>query len=414
MPDDSRGTEGYLSSEPTAATAAGRAVTHHFTLVHGTFARGAVWTQSQSALCHALVDALGPNIILTSFNWSGKNGHSARATAGNQLADFIRAESKSYPDAKRFVICHSHGGNVALYAHRALASETTTPTNLITLATPFIRIEPRPKTLLILRLGWLMFLVMVSLIAFLAIALFTGLESLFMRILPSTRAGDLPWPLFDTNIAAAVLLSATVYWPSRNYVKNLSRRLRERLAWPNDGRLNLLTICYRWDEARGFLQALQWGTNAVARGAWYAIGIVLLPFAFYGVLSVFSAYFIQPLYESDFITANIDGKRIPIFLVLNLEIGLLMVLLAFVGTVAYLLTFLRGNPYGFGWERPSTSFFLDIRALDKPDGLRTQSVKHFRIPIGTFAGKKRSLAHSLIYEDPRIHQEIVNWVAGQN
>jgi hypothetical protein len=130
MSNDSMDSQGRSFSDAAADASAPEpaGVTHHFTLVHGTFARGAEWAQSQSALCCALVKALGSNIVLKPFDWSGKNSHSARVTAGQELATFLRSARESYPNAMQFVICHSHGGNVALYAHRELARDSNAPT----------------------------------------------------------------------------------------------------------------------------------------------------------------------------------------------------------------------------------------------------------------------------------------------
>lgn len=87
------------------------------TLVHGTFATDAEWTQPQSALSRHLTKALGCAVTFPRpFLWSGSNSHRARLVAGENLAEYLRDSIKQYPDSLHFIVAHSHGGNVALYA----------------------------------------------------------------------------------------------------------------------------------------------------------------------------------------------------------------------------------------------------------------------------------------------------------
>lgn len=355
---------------------------------------------------------MGPNGVLSPFNWSGRNGHSARLSAGKELAAFLLSAREKYPGAKQFIVCHSHGGNVALYAHRILAQETSDPTNIIALATPFIRIQPRRKSLLIARVGWLIFLALFPMILVLASGqpgVFDALE----RTLPNPRPGSVNWPLVGVFLGGWAFVVVALYWSIRAYAKRHSRHLLEQLSWPDDGRINLLTASYRWDEARGLLRGLHGATTSFSRRIWNTIGVIVSAFAAYAALTVYAAYFNQNLYESSFIMETTFLGRMPRAISLGLSTATITFLLALVGIVAYLLNIFRGNPYGFGWERPSSTFIVDIQALDSPEGLRTQSEEHYRIPIGAFAKSNKGLAHSLIYEDPRIHQQIVKWITSK-
>jgi hypothetical protein len=110
-----------------------------FTLVHGTFARGAAWTKDQSAVREALSRGSRTPPTFLAFE-CGYNTNKARIAAGRALAEHIRKASANYPGARHIVVAHSHGGNVALYALR----DTPKPhPELITLATPFIHGSPR-------------------------------------------------------------------------------------------------------------------------------------------------------------------------------------------------------------------------------------------------------------------------------
>ena len=87
------------------------------TLVHGTWATDAPWTHPQSKLSQALMQNLGPALILP-FAWSGKNSLQARKRAAEDLKRHLMVQFENHRDADHFVIGHSHGGSVAHYAGR--------------------------------------------------------------------------------------------------------------------------------------------------------------------------------------------------------------------------------------------------------------------------------------------------------
>ena len=85
-----------------------------FTLIHGTFARGAAWTKEDSLLCQELKRTLKEEIGFPPFKWTGDNSHSAREIAAQELVLHIEKVAQLHPDADHYLICHSHGGNVVL------------------------------------------------------------------------------------------------------------------------------------------------------------------------------------------------------------------------------------------------------------------------------------------------------------
>ena len=107
------------------------------TLIHGTWARHAKWAKKDSPLVDAMESRIGGDVQIESFPWSGRNLHLVRRRAASNLQRRIRRISADNPGAKQFLIAHSHGGNVALYA-------LTNPdvsglvTRTICLSTPFI------------------------------------------------------------------------------------------------------------------------------------------------------------------------------------------------------------------------------------------------------------------------------------
>lgn len=117
--------------EGPAGAGAHRAV---FTLIHGTWARNAEWTNPGSPLRKQIRETC-PSAGFRSFQWSGRNSERARRSAAKELRTFVEAGLSEAPDARHFVVAHSHGGNIAL----ALGADITSRIEgIICLATPVI------------------------------------------------------------------------------------------------------------------------------------------------------------------------------------------------------------------------------------------------------------------------------------
>jgi hypothetical protein len=125
------------------------------TLVHGTiprvgpivFFRKQQWMDSQSRFCGEISTRLGLGPIWLPFTWSGENSHAARIKAGRELAGVLRENLARYPYIPHYVIAHSHGGNVALYALKFLSEQQLGRiAGVVTLGTPFIWCSMRDVT----------------------------------------------------------------------------------------------------------------------------------------------------------------------------------------------------------------------------------------------------------------------------
>jgi pimeloyl-ACP methyl ester carboxylesterase len=88
------------------------------TLVHGTWARGARWTQPGSHLRRAIEESVPGPVTFEVFRWSGRNLIAARTGAAERLRQTLTRLLELHPAARHYIIGHSHGGNVALYALR--------------------------------------------------------------------------------------------------------------------------------------------------------------------------------------------------------------------------------------------------------------------------------------------------------
>jgi hypothetical protein len=90
------------------------------TLVHGTWGQNSLFLSPNSVFQRYLHDHIDAPVEFLEFPWSGDNTNSARLQAGGDLAHFLRKAFADYPEHAHAVVCHSHGGNVALYALRDL------------------------------------------------------------------------------------------------------------------------------------------------------------------------------------------------------------------------------------------------------------------------------------------------------
>src|SRR5262245_50064929 len=123
------------------------------TLVHGTFATAAPWTKPDSALSSELKHKFGDNILIEPFNWSpADNSIEARIAAAQNLSSHLTRLQENHPEARQYVIAHSHGGNVAL---DAVALYGPNVAGIACLATPFLHASVRDlRQLTFANLGW--------------------------------------------------------------------------------------------------------------------------------------------------------------------------------------------------------------------------------------------------------------------
>jgi pimeloyl-ACP methyl ester carboxylesterase len=77
------------------------------------------------------------------FVWSGGYTQSARLQGTARLATHLTKLITAWPNAAHFVIGHSHGGTVALYALRDRLDIRERLNGLVLLATPIVQVRPR-------------------------------------------------------------------------------------------------------------------------------------------------------------------------------------------------------------------------------------------------------------------------------
>jgi hypothetical protein len=111
------------------------------TLVHGTFARDAAWTQPESALRSSLASRF-PGIVFAMPQWSAGNSHDDRIDGAKVIADHVCEQQRLNPSARHVLITHSHGGTAALYACGKDEVRAALD-GVVTLGTPFIHLRKR-------------------------------------------------------------------------------------------------------------------------------------------------------------------------------------------------------------------------------------------------------------------------------
>jgi len=112
------------------------------TLVHGTFARRADWTAQSSPLCCTIRTTMRGPVRFEQFLWSGWNTVTSRSKAVERLIAHLAGLQTRWPDARHFVVGHSHGGNIAFQAMRDKAVEARIA-GVVCLSTPFLWASPR-------------------------------------------------------------------------------------------------------------------------------------------------------------------------------------------------------------------------------------------------------------------------------
>ena len=112
------------------------------TTVHGTYARHATWIEPDSKLGQALTRRFGAGVVVAPFRWDGRNNPAARTEAKDKLREHLHCMARKYKLAQHYIVAHSHGGNVALYALRDTSLRDAIA-GVACLATPFLISRPR-------------------------------------------------------------------------------------------------------------------------------------------------------------------------------------------------------------------------------------------------------------------------------
>ncbi len=388
------------------------------TLVHGTFARGTAWTQDGSTLRWRIAESLrstADEIVFDTFEWSGRNTHRARIRAGYELADHIRKLREFSPSCRHFIVAHSHGGNVALLAHKHLPPQLHA-LGIATLGTPFVYARladgvegksleqlvdeaPRHTDNIAGVFGWVV-----------------GIPSAIWAdgLLEGTRFDEFYWAIGSgavVGLLASVLFGYLFPYLARFWHlfggKRAAVKLADAVRFKAVPNTHVLSFIYPGDEAQRLLDALEVTTALPSRAIRWIRSIASIGFGalFLGII----VFALITAIAEEFVTFDRDamGDMIGEWFAFIVT-GTIIVWLVLV-SVRYVLSFLRGHPWGFGWERPSIHAHVDIGIEPTADLPGSKSYHHQEVPFSVHAPKS-GMRHVGLYEDERILKAMVYWI----
>ncbi|MCX6214109.1 alpha/beta fold hydrolase [Spirosoma sp.] len=396
------------------------------TLVHGTFATHAPWIQADSLMCRALHKHFGDTTQVIPFTWSGGNTHSARQKASKRLRDHLTDQVETYKDAHHYLVCHSHGGNVALHAISGTPLEDQI-SGVVCLATPFLVARKR-------NLGGDLG------------KHFTGAAGLVVAIVTGVMFGILPSWISPFRVRATVgvglatlLVGLPMYFIAQRWLKFADGLLKD-LTSPAIDPEKVIIMRSPADEASGALSLFQFVSHLSVR-------LYTTLFDLYEWTERVAVKLVKQ--KRRLVTTLIISIIVfsgLLYVILNGEYGsqsdwfstgiyLLVVLVFFIGASAYCLltgreesvTFFFQLPGAvvawpvsllliilllpFGWEIALANILLDVTAESTPIG--SWRVQLWEPPTSDSL-VARPLMHSVLYEDSRVLESICQWIESRN
>ena len=374
------------------------------TLVHGTFARRAAWTQPGSPLRRILHSELDSEALFSVFEWSGLNSHSARLRAAKDLRTFMLFLFSKYPSHRHVIIAHSHGGNVVSYALRDPRIRTGLYA-LITMGTPFLKCRRRDvvTSTRFLRYAF------PSIFLFLILSLAVGFLIFVTDFLfPTGHPAQVP--ILVITLLGMVVVCIGAWKGLRDAIRTNVRKWAERKQDEVMSRLDLPDLTgvrmfcgvVPGDEAQLLL-----GTAAGTAGVlpWvFTRAVLLTKLVLWGML-VAAIVAVGVDYA--------DGWRSDLLFQILKDGLLASAILASAALVAQLaqviiVPALRSHPAAFGWEPLLDNFLVDIRTTMHPPCADKQPVQVFRVDSAT----KDTWKHSAIPNDPNFAIAASRWLLG--
>lgn len=385
------------------------------TLVHGTWGRHSAWTSQSSRLSECLKKCIADEVFLRRFEWSGRNSPSARLNAAEKLRKDLRRAIDEYPAAKQFIIAHSHGGNVALYALRD-GNLLANISGLVCLSTPFLYARKRdlgphldemlvlisgygamatvlwytwtrhaPHFLLLLGLAVVMFCIILVLSLWQRISE-NSIDKFKMPVLPAQKL--LILRMSGDEATSALVTSQFFAWlPSRIWLfaSQFSGKMRTMLEHRLDVALDP-TLGSKWSSRTATIGVIALGLFTMAafitngfqgNSIWVIIGevagSVLLASIFVVTLFFLAA--------ASSVLANLITAALLLLIVVPVSIAVLP----------------------FGPELVLTSFFVEITSEAVPSGAS--------YPVHTFVSHADgSLSHTQTYDDEQALTLLVDWI----
>lgn len=382
----------------------GRYSPPHFivTLVHGTFARDAKWTQHGSPLRLHLKKSLPGTVEFPPpLEWSAKNRNRDRKAAAHRLANqIIRQQPPDGTQALQFVVGHSHGGNVALYALDRPAVEEAID-GVVCFNTPFIAALRRNTKQLLRVVSFFAVIAVVAAFITVGYELWNARDNLILLLvgLPLASAG-----VVVLLYAVGFLVIGADYWLQAKREETIID-----ISLPEVKRVPVLCLWGAGDEVQGFLGLLETLAN--------------VPFLMLHIFSVAALFLTTWVLH---FTGTLDrlitlpvgtgvsfGNPAIESVQRGLETGfqhavsaafyVALVVLGLVAAALLMNLFLRLVPIGLPAVSFISSLFVRVRFTVAPVTVRTTEFHDAALPFSV-------LQHSSAYSDPTMLETMSRWM----
>jgi hypothetical protein len=394
-------------------------VSRVITTVHGTYASDATWVLPDSKLGAALTRWLGPRTVVVPCRWSGGNNPIARDEGQQTLRNHLSTVMRQHPGAEHFIIAHSHGGNVALYAMRDDVLRNGVR-GVVCLATPFIVARPRlfggddavlplaGATIIPMLIVWLLaawfiptfgtrgtrelLLTAMLIIGFIvAYVVLLAWKRFAARLVPMLRLPS-DFPAKKLLLIRAVADEAGAGLAFVQFVSQLNVRAYHLL----DRRRELLRDAFaRWEKRRGSVIAALAAGVLTFTGLIVLLTTVLVPSVWSGVIVIVAAGVLVVL-PALMLARRSRAAAAP------LELASYAILFGVICGLSVLLL-------PFGRHIAAASAFLDVTAEATPPGEWTVRLLA-QDPVPIKSGELRPLQHSLLYDNDEAIGHICAWI----
>lgn len=384
-------------------------------LVHGTWARGAPWTNPTSDLRSHLLAVFGAETECRVFNWSGRNSLDHRKRAAEELRALIADTQNRFPGRLCVVVAHSHGGNVAMSALSAEGPFIMPGlVRIICLATPFLQASPRAHDRKARKARARAAFDVATLVSAAAALLGLVAFALLLIILATNVVGEHPVEQFfaemlvNRPMEAAIYAGAAILWiwfqgilkplveyPVAKRVLRSARGVLRAIPSPAIPPPSVLIFRPQGDEASAALSMVYLAETAVTLTGGLSAGVMGALAIIGGVVGVF----VLPIL--------LLAPSVPVEPLAMLAFCVLLTVVAF----QYLSSFFPstvGVPLlqaaSLGWDAVLASPLLQITAEPSPPGQWTL------VQLPGRPGSPSALRHSSPYSDPTCLDQLSTWV----
>lgn len=400
----------------------------NFILIHGTFAQGAKWVNSDSCFSMFLKSNFeNEQINIDDFKWSGRNNHIDRLNAGVELGKRLNERLVKNPDEEQVLIGHSHGGNVALYALRHVALENKNKVKIVTLSTPFTNLKMRNISHLLktfsyaisITFGSLLFVVGTLLLS-IAVMSLIGEEYVFIKIFICALLVYVVTRYLTITIRNKVLKILTYsHTKMENELKEVV--IDDLIDY------NIYSATITFDEAYILLRISHltripnWIQQIFAsiQNSFYTLVERLTDnsiFQYISLIMMISCWYIA--YDT---VMGPEANEINYFLrnfiligVLGMALASLFVYLSLINSFLIIVCqliviFFRANPLVHGWETFRMSLHCNLiisNYFREPNPLAFREYRRHELKVK----RKIDLRHGRLYESPVVVKDFSNWI----